>query len=172
MTTLTLSPALAQRATARLASDPRAWRTAKAPDPTPASASPPVDDPVAIVPSKQHQIAEMLAARAWLFSAFPETFNFAFRPLKIGIGKDLIPLLPEDVPPSAMKAALWSHTSTIAYLRNTAAAGAMRHDLSGNPIEPVSDHDREHAASLISERKKARHKREEAAPAEHDLDTS
>lgn len=40
---------------------------------------------------------------------------------------------------------MYGHTSSVPYLQAIAAPGSWRHDLDGNPIEPVTEEHREHA---------------------------
>lgn len=91
------------------------------------------------------------AARA-LHKELQEKFEVFrdFKPLAVGINKELIARLPE-IDRKALRSALRSHTNTTRYLKAMEKA-KVRFDLDGNPGEEISDAHRAHAAELLQER--------------------
>ncbi|MEQ6614198.1 ProQ/FINO family protein [Pseudomonas aeruginosa] len=94
--------------------------------------------------------AKARAAFAVLVEHYPQLFNLdSVRPLAIGIDKELhaeriagrLPLI--YIP---LRLALGWWTGRLAYL-SALAAGDWRHDLSGQPVERVSDEQRAMAAA-------------------------
>jgi sRNA-binding protein len=75
------------------------------------------------------------------------------KPLKIGIGIDiLVGLDGEPVSKNTIRNALQWWTGAPIYLRALGAQGAMRHGLDGEPVGPVSEHDREMAVQMLGKR--------------------
>jgi sRNA-binding protein len=96
-----------------------------------------------------------------LRATFPASLG-AFLPLERGIHTKLSAALPE-LPRKHLRKALAYHARSPRYLRAVAAAGAIRVDLDGRPVEPVSDVDREHAAQKVSAIRKRKAERKQAA---------
>jgi sRNA-binding protein len=71
------------------------------------------------------------------------------RPLKVGIAKDLVACHP-DIIPRALGHVLGYYTRRRMYLVGLLEPGAWRHDLDGNPVEPVSDAARAHARERLA----------------------
>ncbi len=72
-----------------------------------------------------------------LFALYPQLFGAEFVPLKLGIYQELLARHPDDFPRDALKAALGVHTRSTRYLQ-CVAAGKLRHDLDGQPGDPVA----------------------------------
>jgi sRNA-binding protein len=92
----------------------------------------------------------------------PRTPDDEALPLKVGIYDDLVALLPEDSDTrKAFRRAMGKYARSFRYLDAVASDSAMRHDIDGNPVGPVSELDR-HSASLelyrrtVIDRSKAR----------------
>jgi sRNA-binding protein len=92
----------------------------------------------------------------------PRTPDDEALPLKVGIYDELVALLPEDNDTrKAFRRAMGKYARSFRYLDAVASDSAMRHDIDGNPIGPVSELDR-HSASLelyrraVIDRSKAR----------------
>ena len=74
-----------------------------------------------------------------LLARYPAAFRAEgaeVRPLKIGIDRDLQQAL--DVDPAVLRTVLGGYTRRRAYRAALAAPGAMRVDLAGQPVEPVT----------------------------------
>ena len=74
-----------------------------------------------------------------LLARYPAAFRAEaaeVRPLKIGIDRDLQQAL--DVHPAVLRTVLGGYTRRRAYRAALAAPGAMRVDLAGQPVEPVT----------------------------------
>ena len=77
-------------------------------------------------------------------------------PMKIGALKDFkIPLAPRHA-----KKMFAGHTRRKKYLEAIADPDSMRHDLHGNPVEPVSDDHRLFAQRILAKQERKRVKRE------------
>ncbi len=69
-------------------------------------------------------------------------------PLKVGIYDELVALLPDDSDTRrAFRRAMGKYARSFRYLDAVASDSAMRHDIDGNSVGPVSELDR-HSASL------------------------
>jgi sRNA-binding protein len=69
-------------------------------------------------------------------------------PLAIGLGDDLMLMLPEEHWP-ALRKALRVHCQSRRYLQEIACDGSMRHGIDGRPVSPVSGNDRLVAAAQL-----------------------
>ncbi len=72
-----------------------------------------------------------------LFELYPQLFGAQFLPLKLGIFHELLARHPADFQKDTLKLALGQHTRSTRYLQ-CVAAGLQRHDLDGQPVEPVA----------------------------------
>ena len=72
----------------------------------------------------------------------PQVEGDIVRPFKVGIGREIKARLRTDIPGVRLNRALHFYTRSQAYLFATAQPDAMRHDIDGNPVEPVSEQDR------------------------------
>jgi ProP effector len=78
----------------------------------------------------------------------PKTPDDEALPLKVGIYDDLVALLPDDSNTRrAFRRAMGKYARSFRYLDAVASDSAMRHDIDGNTVGPVSELDR-HSASL------------------------
>ena len=82
-----------------------------------------------------------------LFGLYPRLFGARFVPLKRGVYQDLLAAHPNTFDRDALKTALSVHTRSTRYLQ-CVASGAARHDLQGQPVEPVAP---EHVFQAIVE---------------------
>lgn len=71
------------------------------------------------------------------------------KPLAIGVFESVKAAFP-DKSNSRLGRAMHRHTRSIDYLRHVATNGAMRHNLAGEPVEPVSDNHRTWAAEELA----------------------
>jgi hypothetical protein len=67
------------------------------------------------------------------------------RPFRIGLGPEIIAHRKPAVTVVDCEKAIRRYVRAFSYQFAIAQPGSMRHDLDGNPVEPVSDADREHA---------------------------
>lgn len=72
-----------------------------------------------------------------LFELYPKLFGQRFLPLKLGVFQELLAAHPGVFQRDTLKAALGVHTRSTRYLQ-AVASGAPRHDLQGQPVEPVA----------------------------------
>lgn len=72
------------------------------------------------------------------------------RPLAIGIDKQILAQQPE-VDRKLLRQAMRAHTSSTRYLKEMQIA-TLRYSLDGQPADPVTDEQRQHAAELLRER--------------------
>jgi sRNA-binding protein len=79
---------------------------------------------------------------------FPRTLNDEVLPLKVGIYDELVALLPGDSDTrQAFRRTRGKYARSFRYLAAVVNDSAMRHDIDGNSVGPVSELDR-HSASL------------------------
>jgi sRNA-binding protein len=108
-------------------------------------------------PEKQGRFQSVQPVLEKLFELYPKLFGAEFLPLKLGVFQELLAAHPEHFKKAELKAALGVHTRSGRYLQSV-AAGKMRHDLQGNPVENVAP---EHIFQTIVElfrRRQARSK--------------
>ncbi len=82
-----------------------------------------------------------------LWELHPRLFGARFRPLKLGIFEDLMARHPGAFQKEDLKQALGQHVRSTRYLE-AVASGDLRHDLDGQPVEPVAP---EHVQRAIFE---------------------
>lgn len=118
-------------------------------DKTPSgTADTPVAEPVA---DQWHvKLWEPLRERLQSWPALlPSRVGDPIRPFAIGTDKALNGLLitPDDDGKKMVKTIVMRHCRSTQYAAALAPDGAMRHDLDGNPVEPVPDEHRQHRVS-------------------------
>ena len=77
---------------------------------------------------------------------------FKFKPLKIGIQKDIFNRHP-DITRHIIRSVLWWHTHDFRYLKSIAIE-EYRYDLDGNPVVPITLEHRQYAKDCFEERVK------------------
>ncbi|HYD74961.1 ProQ/FINO family protein [Ramlibacter sp.] len=87
-----------------------------------------------------------------LFELYPGLFGVRFLPLKLGVFEDLRAAHPDRLPADELKVALGLHTRSNRYLE-AVAGGLPRHDLGGQPVEPVAPEHVHHAIVELYRRK-------------------
>jgi hypothetical protein len=99
-------------------------------------------------------------ALTWLTATHPAVFSAVAKPLALGTGKSVWPAAKAaGIKRAAFNAAMKFHVGSARYLSALTARGAMRFDLAGNAIEPVSDDHRARAIEMkveLEERTRAR----------------
>ena len=92
-----------------------------------------------------------------LFELHPKLFGARFLPLKLGTYEDIVARHPDVFKTDDLKVAMGLHARSTRYLE-AVAAGLARHDLDGNPVEPVAAEHVHHAIMEVFRRKQARTK--------------
>jgi sRNA-binding protein len=90
-----------------------------------------------------------------LWELHPRLFGARFRPLKLGIFEDLMSRHPDAFQKEDLKQALGQHVRSTRYLE-AVAGGDLRHDLDGNPVEPVAPEHVQHAILEVFRRRQGR----------------
>ncbi|QTD45350.1 ProQ/FinO family protein [Ottowia testudinis] len=90
-----------------------------------------------------------------LFTLYPQLFGAHFVPLQRGVFEALLERHPEQLKREDLKIALAQHTRSTRYLL-AVASGAPRHDLDGQPVEPVAPEHVHHAIMEVFKRRQAR----------------
>lgn len=111
---------------------------------------------------QQAQVQAVQPVLEKLFELYPQLFGAQFLPLKLGIFQELLARHPDDFQKDTLKLALGQHTRSTRYLQ-CVAAGLQRHDLDGQPVEPVAP---EHVYLTMLElfRRRQRNAREDLRP--------
>lgn len=102
-------------------------------------------------PREVHPVLEKL------FELYPKMFGAQFLPLKLGAFQDLLAENPEAFKRDELKVALGLHARSTRYLE-CVAAGHPRHNLQGEPVEPVAPEHVHHAIMEVFRRRQARSK--------------
>jgi len=90
-----------------------------------------------------------------LFELYPKLFGAHFLPLKLGVFHDLMAQHPDTFKRDELKVAMGLHARSTRYLE-AVAAGLPRHDLNGEPVEPVAPEHVHHAIMEVFRRRQAR----------------
>ena len=90
-----------------------------------------------------------------LFQLHPKMFGARFLPLKLGAFQDILALHPDEFKREDLKIALGLHARSTRYLE-AVASGHQRHDLHGEPVEPVAPEHVHHAILEVFRRRQAR----------------
>jgi ProP effector len=97
---------------------------------------------------------------------------FTGQPLPLAIGSDTEIArrldLTDQSDRKALSIVLGKATGRKSYLRALAAENAMRHDLDGNPVEPVSDDHRQHAQFMLEQQRLKTEAKKQAAQSTDD----
>lgn len=156
-----LNPALPGAAVRKLRLPSRASEKPPEPAPEPSPAAPAVEVPIAPAAAPAEPGAQAAKKAAWqarksalylrLRKLSPALFAAGAAPFAIGINTEIIRRLElldiQDL--RALGVILHFTVTHPRYLRALAAEGAMRHDLDGNPVEPVSAEHRELAQAML-----------------------
>lgn len=135
----------------------------EAPHATPNPANPAATRrPSAQKPQQARQARQVNPVLERLFELYPKLFGAQFLPLKLGVFKDLLAKHPDDFKSDELKVAMGLHARSMRYLE-CVAAGNQRHDLDGNPVEPVAPEHVHHAILEVFRRRQAR-SREDLRP--------
>ena len=107
--------------------------------------------------NKPQRNREIHPALQKLFTLYPKMFGARFLPLKLGVFQELLAAHPDDFKKDELKVALGLHARSTRYLESV-AAGLPRHDLQGQPLEPVAPEHVHHAILEIFRRRQLRAK--------------
>ena len=121
--------------------------------PRPAQRSRPAGPPQ----QQQQRTREVHPVLEKLFELYPRMFGAQFLPLKLGAFQDLLAENPEAFKRDELKVALGLHARSTRYLE-CVAAGHPRHNLQGEPVEPVAPEHVHHAIMEVFRRRQARSK--------------
>lgn len=88
------------------------------------------------------------AARAWLLATWPQSVG-AFLPLAVGVHKDAIAAAAGLHSPRAIRDAMRYHANSQRYREALSRPGAIRVNLDGEPVEPVSPEHRANASGAL-----------------------
>src|SRR5690348_14543969 len=133
-------------------SPPAPKQTKKTPDLAPRSRSP--QGPVT---AREWDVAHAAALRALLTqppAVLPKQVGNPLLPLQIGIWDALLALLRPGAEPEALARALRAYTRSTGYFMACARKNAMRHDLDGRAVEPVSEEHRTGAVKAVQGRRR------------------
>ncbi len=90
-----------------------------------------------------------------LWELHPRLYGARFRPPKLGIFEDLMARHPGAFQKEDLKQALGQHVRSTRYLE-AVASGDLRHDLDGQPVEPVAPEHVQHAIFEVFRRRQGR----------------
>lgn len=83
-------------------------------------------------------------------AVLPTEIGDPIRPVSIGFFQQLSPLLSSEASVTALRRAIGAYVHSKRYYLACRQEGAMRYDCNGNPVEPVSDDDRQNAEKCLS----------------------
>src|SRR5690349_11033342 len=104
------------------------------------------------ITAREWDVAHATALRALLTqlpAVLPNQVGDPLLPLQIGIWDALLALLRPGAEPEALARALQAYTRSTGYFMACARKGAMRHDLDGRAVEPVSEEHRTGAVKAV-----------------------
>ena len=109
------------------------------------------------VAAREWDVAHAAALRALLAqppAVLPNQVGDPLLPLQIGIRDALLALLRPGAEPEALARALRAYTRSTGYFMACARKDAMRHDLDGRAVEPVSEEHRTGAVKAVQGRRR------------------
>lgn len=138
-------------------------RVTAPPIPPPRAPVPPPAETAPLKPPKTSRTLAREAALKWLSETYPLAFGVEARPLALGIGHQVWPQAKTaGVQHRALHDALKWRTSSFRYLNALSRDGAMRFDLEGNAVAPVSGEHRRRALEMKAEFDRVQRERAEA----------
>jgi ProQ/FINO family len=109
------------------------------------------------VAAREWDVAHAATLRALLTqppAVLPKQVGDPLLPLQIGIWDALLALLRPEAEPEALARALRAYTRSTGYFMACARKDAMRHDLDGRAVEPVSEEHRTGALKAVQGRRR------------------
>src|SRR3954471_7822047 len=113
--------------------------------------------PYGPVTAREWDVAHAAALRALLTqppAVLPNQVGDPLLPLQIGIWDTLLALLRPGAEPEALARALRAYTRSTGYFMACARKDAMRYDLDGRAVEPVSEEHRTGAVKAVQGRRR------------------
>ncbi len=95
--------------------------------------------------AREREVAKTEAINALLtrpIAILPAKVGDPVLPFALGLWNDIRPLLKPEISVSALRKAMATYVHSRSYQIAVARAGSSRHDINGEPVEPVSDADR------------------------------
>jgi hypothetical protein len=117
----------------------------------------PAHRPNGPVAAREWDVAHAAALRALLIqppAVLPNQVGDPVLPLQIGIWDALLAQLRPGAEPDALARALRAYTRSTGYFMACARKDAMRHDLDGRAVEPVSEEHRTGALKAVQGRRR------------------
>src|SRR4051794_27555203 len=109
------------------------------------------------VAPRASDVAHAATLRAFLTqrpAVLPNQVGDPLLPLRIGVWDALLALLRPGAEPEALARALRAYTRSTGYFMACARKDAMRHDLDGRAVEPVSEEHRTGAVKAVQGRRR------------------
>src|SRR3954468_7348569 len=109
------------------------------------------------VTAREWDVAHAAALRALLIqppAVLPNQVGDPLLPLRIGVRDALLALLRPGAEPEALARALRAYTRSTGYFLACARKDAMRHDLDGRVVEPVSEEHRTGSLKAVQGRRR------------------
>src|SRR3954470_405566 len=107
------------------------------------------------IAAREWDVAHATALRALLTrppAVLPNQVGDPLLPLRVGIWDALLALLRSEAEPDTLARALRAYTRSTGYFMACARKDAMRHDLDGRVVEPVSEEHRTGALKAVQGR--------------------
>lgn len=98
-----------------------------------------------LVFAREREVAKTAAINTLLIrpvAILPSRVGDPIRPFALGLWNEIRPLLKPDISVSALRKAMATYVHARSYQLAVARPGSQRHDINGEPVEPVSDADR------------------------------
>ncbi|MGF6178368.1 ProQ/FINO family protein [Ensifer sp. 4252] len=95
--------------------------------------------------ARERDVAKTEAINALLIrpiAILPAKVGDPIRPFALGLWNDIRPLLKPEISVTALRKAMATYVHSRSYQIAVARSGSLRHDINGQPVEPVSDVDR------------------------------
>jgi len=95
--------------------------------------------------AREREVAKTEAINALLtrpIAILPAKVGDPVRPFALGLWNDIRPLLEPDVSVSALRKAMATYVHSRSYQIAVARVGSLRHNINGEPVEPVLEADR------------------------------
>ncbi|KSV84372.1 ProQ/FINO family protein [Sinorhizobium sp. GL28] len=95
--------------------------------------------------AREREVAKTEAINTLLtrsIAILPAKLGDPIRPFALGLWNDIRPLLKPEISVTALRKAMATYVHSRSYQIAVARPGSFRHDINGEPVEPVSDADR------------------------------
>ena len=98
-----------------------------------------------LVLAREREVAKTAAINALLtqpIAVLPAKLGDPVRPFALGLWNEIRALLRPEISVSTLRKAMATYVHARSYQIAVARPGSFRHDINGEPVEPVSDEDR------------------------------